>query len=453
MTPRPTLPEPDDLYRRIRARDAGLFPLGAAATGRLSFQDAPRRMEREARNLARFADSVDEAEVAVIGVGVAPLAAGALVAAHERVGGGDRRVRVCDVAEPTALDELALDTAFVVVVAAGEGRAPEGELLLAEALRRGRDPRRIAVVAPAHSRLAAQAHGAGVRRVFTQPADAGDRFGALGVAGALPAALAGYDVAELCGRVIDVDGPAAVALGLELAAEVGEGRHILALPLAESDAGLGPYLGALVAGALGGERGGAVALVAPPDAPGAPTALRRVLAPEHPARLGEAIASVELAVVAAGYALGLDPFAGEQPAWRPDPATTTAPPGPPAAVGGPEDLAAFLDERAGPEDLCSVAIDLPAAPPTLAALEGWLGARWSGALLIGPGDRARHAWGALRSAGPTAGAVTLVSRRPVGPGALAAHHAAASRAEHELLVRAEQPVCRIALEDLEELWS
>lgn len=456
MRPSRTLLEPDDLYRRLAARDPGLFPLGAAATGRLSFQDAPRAMERAARDLERLADSVDEDAVTVVGVGVAPLMTIALAGARDAAGGGGRRITVCDAAEARALEPLALEESFVVVLAAGASRVREGELLFDEVLRRVRDPRQIAVVAPEKSALFAKASARGVRRALAQPADAGDRFGALGVAGALPAALAGYDVAELCGRVIDVDGPAAVALGLELAAMAEGGQHVVGLPLADKDAGLGPLVSALFAGALGGDGGGLVALVSPTTKDTtllAPDALSRALVLDTPHRLGELVRSIELAVIAAAHTLALDPFDDEEPNWRAIAATRCETAAPPPVTDTTAECAAFLDEHASDEAVLSVAVDLPGDSARAAEVEEHLSAGRRGLFLAAGGDRARHAFGALRSAGPVAGNITLVPRRPPATDALSASHDAASAAEHELLVRSGRPTCRVALDALEELWA
>lgn len=462
MSGEPALLEPEDLARRLLRRDLALWPLGSRAAQHLDWIDTARDAERQATAMARFAASVDEATVIVLGLGVVPSAVAGLIAVRDAHGGGERRVLVCDTTDPEAIADLAFEDAFALVIAAGPESEPEAAALLAAALSRGGDARRTAVVAPARSRLAAEAADRAVREIFVA-SPGGDRFGALGLAAAVPAALAGYDVAELAGRVLEVDVPSAVAQGLVLASAVREGNRTWEIELADDDAGLGPFIEAFVAGALGGESHGCIAvtnLASETHARRSGTpALRSALSRAEPGRLGELIQEVALITVAAAWALGIDPFAGTEPPWRPFAASRLADPLDVApGVAAPEALAEVLAGTLSPEEYVSVTVDVPGvdAAGNTTLLEA-ITAATGAPVLVAPGPRARHAWGALRTGGPPGLALSLVSRRPPPERAdslatLGALSAAASAGEHDALVSAGRRVYRIGVDGLDEVW-
>lgn len=446
---------PEDLAARLARRDLSLWPLGAAAADHLGFVDAARHSERDARELRRFADGVDEEIVVVLGVDATPTAARGIDALARQEGHSERHLVVLDSLDPAAVEALPLTEAFVVLVCAHEDAEPDASALLTAAFARGLAPRRLAVVAPPDTRLGLEAAERGARRVIAQPPALGDRFGALGPAVTVPAALAGVDIAEFAGRVIDVDAPAAVARGLALAEVIGPGQPVWRVALPGATAALGPWLETVVAGALGGDARGGCALVS--DGNAATSGSGDLAVPPDVGALGAWFHGVLLSLAAAGWALGLDPFAHAGVTGRAETDARLADPlDVPPQSRAPEELFAALAEEVGPDELVTVALDVPERAALDGRLRAALGAIGPAPVLDAAGARVRHGWGALRSAGPPGLAVTIVARRPPalapGPlGALAARAAAASAGEHDALLAAGRRVCRIGVDSLDEL--
>ena len=453
--------EPEDLYRRLRDRDLRLFPLDHPSTRRLGWLEAARRSERSARELRRFADVLDEETVVACAFGEAAQAAAAFAAAAP-VGG--RRLIVCDDGDPDVLTARLEGPCFVLVLGSPES---EQAALGALSVVLERVPAaRVAVVGPEDGPLCAQASARNVARIFASPADIPEGFGALGPLGAVPAALVGLDPEELCGRVIDVDGPRAMAAGLALAADVVEGRGVRSLAPSSQTALMGWHT-AVLATATCRDGTGCLALPSPESgedtgdrATGEGTREGALVVPDVPGvRLGEVMHAFQLAAFAAGWALGVDPLAGApESGWHARARRPRAPGGPGVPdAAPPEEFHNVLDEHAAAASFIVISSFLPGAgEDALARLGAAVSARAACPVLVGPGARVLSCIGDALSDGPPGGLVVhLVSKRPPPPDArgddLSRFWRAAEIAEIAALDQSGRRRERVGLDALEEL--
>jgi glucose-6-phosphate isomerase len=177
-----------------------------------------------ARELKSFADGVDEDTVVLLGMGGSSLGPGVLAAVKDSFGTPrGRRLVVCDTTDPATVAALPLEESFIVV-SSKSGSTLEVSTLFSYALSRVADPSRYAVITDPGSPLVPQARELGMRHVFENASDIGGRYSVLSYFGLLPAALMGYDVAEICERALDVDREEAVALGDEMGHAALSGR-------------------------------------------------------------------------------------------------------------------------------------------------------------------------------------------------------------------------------------
>ena len=107
---------------------------------------------------------------------------------------------------------LPLEDAFIIV-SSKSGTTLEPNVLFSYARSRVSDPARYTVVTDPGTPLSTEAGELGIRHVFENQPDIGGRYSVLSFFGLVPAALMGYEVAELCERALDVDREEAVALG------------------------------------------------------------------------------------------------------------------------------------------------------------------------------------------------------------------------------------------------
>ncbi len=149
----------------------------------------------------------------LLGMGGSSLGPAVLAAVGENFGRASRtRVVVCDTTDPATVAALPLEDAFIIV-SSKSGTTLEPNVLFSYARSRVSDPARYAVITDPGTPLGAEAGGLGIRHLFENQPDIGGRYSVLSYFGLVPAALMGYDVAELCERALDADREEAVALG------------------------------------------------------------------------------------------------------------------------------------------------------------------------------------------------------------------------------------------------
>ncbi|MGH9297801.1 MAG: hypothetical protein ACRDZP_07490 [Acidimicrobiales bacterium] len=248
----------DELWRRLDNRDASLWPEGNVSANRLGWLDVPRELERESKRLSSFAASIDQDTVVLLGMGGSSLGPAVLAAVRDSLGEWEgRRIVVCDTTDPATVALLPLEDSFMVV-SSKSGTTLEPNVLFDYARSRVSDPARYAVVTDPGTPLEELAGSLGVRHVFTNKPDIGGRYSVLSHFGMVPAALAGYDVAELCGRALDTDRDEAVALGSAMGEAAAAGRDKATIVVGEAYSSFGLWVEQLIAESTGKQGRGCV---------------------------------------------------------------------------------------------------------------------------------------------------------------------------------------------------
>ena len=296
-----------ELLRRLEARDHTLWPEGNVAQNRLGWLDMPRHMLDEARTLKSFADSVDQDTIVLLGMGGSSLGPAVLAAVRDRLSGfAGRRVVVCDTTDPSTVAALPLEDAFIIV-SSKSGTTLEPNVLFSYARSRMADPSRYAVVTDPGTPLSREAGELGIRHVFENQPDIGGRYSVLSYFGLVPAALMGYDVAELCERALDADREEAVSLGEEMGAQASPGATRPPSSSANETRSFGLWVEQLIAESTGKQGRGCVPVPTTDPETGDDRHVIDVSISE-PGALGAEFFRFELAVAIAGHALAIDPF-------------------------------------------------------------------------------------------------------------------------------------------------
>lgn len=315
--------------------------------------------------------------------------------------------------------------------------------------RAGRSGSRFAAITDPGSGLETLAMERSFRRVFHAPPDVGGRYSALTAFGMVPAALLGMDSARLLSRAAEMMGecgphrPPADNPGLKLGAVMGEaaraGRDKITFLTSPALASFGAWAEQLLAESTGKRGTGLVPIADEPvgghdvygpdrlfihlalagdDPAGIPAALETLQAAGHPIvriavddpyDLGGEFYRSEMAVAAAGSALGINPFDQPDVQVAKDLANramsgegeTEAP-----AVAAPSPFlaAAWGEWLAGlrPGDYIAVQAYLPRdgpASPPLAELRRVLRDAHRAAVTLGFGPRFLHSTGQLHKGG------------------------------------------------------
>ena len=459
----PSQASAEELADRISARDASLWPAGNVSANRLGWLDEPREMERAARELERWAASIDQEVVVLLGMGGSSLGPAVLASIRDAFGApAGRRIVVCDTTDPATVSAAPIEDAFVLV-SSKSGTTLEPNVLFAHAMGRQKDLKRFAVITDPGTPLAAQADEIGVNRIFLNRPDIGGRYSVLSHFGLVPAALAGYDVAELCGRALEVDRRAAAEIGIEMANAALEGRDKVTIRVDEPHRDFGLWAEQLLAESTGKLGRGCIP-VPTTEAEHGPD--RHELAVHLGAahELGAAFFRLEIATAAAGHVLGIDPF--DEPNVAESKANTGRVldelPLPSVASVDPDEVPAWLDENVRAGDYVSIQAYLPyGSEDRLEALRRRIRDAHGGmAVTAGYGPRFLHSTGQLHKGGPASVVALQLVRRTPGPivpipgkpydfGTLIAAQAIG---DHESLQSHERRVLRVAVDDPGDLY-
>ncbi len=454
--------DPKDFVTALEARDATLWAEGNVSKTRLGWLTVPRDMEKEAQRLRSFAEAVDQDTVVLLGMGGSSLGPAVLAAVRDALGEwSGRRIVVCDTTDPKTVEGLPLEDAFILV-SSKSGTTLEPNVLFDYARTRVRDPRRYAVVTDPGTPLESAATDFGALEVFANPSDIGGRYSVLSYFGLVPAALAGYDVAELCGRALDADRLAAAELGQEMGFAALEGRDKVTVKVREKVAAFGLWVEQLIAESTGKEGRGCVPVPTTEEEPGDDRfGVDVSLSAAH--ELGELFFRFEVAIAAAGYALEIDPF--DEPNVAESKQNTTrvlsSLPLPSVAAEPPESVFAWVAENARPGDYVSVQAYLPfGRDDSLESLRRRLrDANGGMATTAGYGPRFLHSTGQLHKGGPnTILAVQVVPPArsaevpiPTKPYDFGTLIAAQAIGDHESLLAHDRRVIRVATTDLDAI--
>ena len=407
-----------DILRRIEGRDPTLWPDGNVSPNRLGWLDVPRRLAAEAADLATWAGSIDQDEVILLGMGGSSLGPAVLAAVAGQGPAGPRAARrrliVCDTTDPQTIARLDFDDAFVIV-SSKSGTTLEPNVLLAHAWSQMNDPHRYAVITDPGTPLATLADERGFGRAFLNPPDIGGRYSVLSYFGMVPAALCGYDVAELCDAALSIDRTEAVELGLAMGSAAMVGRDKVTVVVPEAFRSFGMWIEQLIAESTGKQGRGCVPVPTTEDESG-PDRHVVTVAPENAADLAAEFLRWELATAAAGHLLEIDPF--DEPnvaeSKRNTIAVLDALPLPAIDCVDVTELAPWLEATVRPGDYVSFQAYLPfGVDDELAALRRATRDRLGGqAVTAGYGPRFLHSTGQLHKGGPP----SVVAVQLLGPG-------------------------------------
>jgi len=453
-----------DLRRRLEARDHTLWPDGNVAASRLGWLDTPRRMLDQARTLKSFAASIDQDTLVLLGMGGSSLGPAVLASVRDELAGSSspgRRVVVCDTTDPSTVAALPLEDAFIVV-ASKSGTTLETSMLFSYARSRVADPARYAVVTDPGSPLEVHAGELGIRHVFENPPEVGGRYSVLSYFGLVPAALMGYDVAELCERALDTDREEAVSMGEDMGRAALAGRDKTTVVLDAPVRAFGLWVEQLIAESTGKQGRGCVPVPTADDERGDDRHFVGVKL-EEPGALGAEFFRFELAVAIAGHALEIDPF--DEPDVAESKANTAeildALPLPALHASAPEDAMSLIAAEAHEGDYVSLQAYLPFGQDAeLEALRRRVRDANEGmAVTAGYGPRFLHSTGQLYKGGPNSlVAVQLVRSRSSGDLAIPGEPydfstliRAQAIGDHRSLIARGRRVIRVELDELSEI--
>jgi len=406
----------EELLGRLEAGDAGLWPEGNVSKSRLGWLEVPRQMEREARDLERWAATIDQEVVILLGMGGSSLGPSVLADVASRYSNPvGRRIVIVDTTDPETVVSAPFEDAFVLV-SSKSGTTLEPNVLFDYARTRVRDPRRFAVITDPGSPLAEDGAKFGANRVFANRPDIGGRYSVLSYFGLVPAALAGYDIAELCGRAMEIDRRHAVAAGVAMGEAALEGRDKTTIVCGPNERPFGLWVEQLIAESTGKAGRGIVPVPTGEAEAGPDRHLVEVsFATAH--ELGAAFFDFEVRTAIAGHVLGIDPF--DEPNVAESKANTNrvleALPLPPTSPENADALAPFLEEVLRPGDYVSIQAYLPyGSEARLESLRQKIRDDHDGmAVTAGYGPRFLHSTGQLHKGGPpSVVAVQLVKRSP-----------------------------------------
>lgn len=455
--------EPEELLRRLKQGDPSLWPEGNIARTRLGWLEVPREMERGARELRNWASTIDEEEVILLGMGGSALGAlvfDELAMAFDEPHG--RRIHVCDTTEPSSVQAMPFEEAFILV-SSKSGTTLETNVLFDYALTRQRNPRKYAVITDEGTPLARRAAALRINRVFSNRADIGGRYSVLSYFGLVPAALGDYDIDELVGRALELDAVEAVELGLSLAEQALGGADKLTIELASELRSFGSWLEQLLAESTGKDGVGIVPI---------PTSEREI-GPDRQAisvglksahEVGAEFYRFEIAVAIAGHGLAIDPF--DEPNVAESKENTAAAlkelPLPGQHLLAVGELPDYLEATLQPGDYVSLQAYIPfGVDEALEALRRRVRDANDGvAVSAGYGPRFLHSTGQLHKGGPNSVvAVQILPREarpslavPDKPYDFATLIDAQAIGDLQSLERHGRRVVRVAVDDLNELF-
>lgn len=451
------------LVAALQVRDAALWPGGNVSANRLGWLEVPRQMAAEAADLAAFAATVEQSTVVLLGMGGSSLGPLVLESVLDEPGGPRRarRLVVCDTTDPATVASLDLSDALVVV-SSKSGTTLEPNVLLAYAYERLPDPSRYVVITDPQTPLATLAAERGFRRVFTNPPDIGGRYSVLSYFGMVPAALLGYDVAQLCERALATELVEAAALGMAMGEAALQGEDKVTIEVPERYASFGLWVEQLIAESTGKRGTGCVPVptTEPEEGPD------RHVVPLHlaePADLAEQFYRWEVATAICGHVLGIDPF--DEPNVAESKQNTNRVldtlPLPAVDTAGAATVFGWLAQTVQPGDYVSLQAYLPFGNDRqLEALRRRVRDALGGtAVTAGYGPRFLHSTGQLHKGGPPS--VVAVQIVPATPGPAVAIPGrpydfatlieAQALGDHQSLQAHGRRVLRVAVDDLADV--
>jgi hypothetical protein len=445
-----------DLLQRLQARDTTLWPEGNVAGNRLGWLDVMDRMEAEAADLRAWADGIDATHIVLLGMGGSSLGPEVLSAAI----GSDRLV-VLDTTDPATVLGAPLGDSFFLV-SSKSGTTLEVKTLLAHCWERMPDGSRYAAITDPGTPLGDLARERSFNRLFENPADIGGRYSVLSYFGLVPAALLGYDVAELCASARAADLEAAAELGVAMGEAGKAGRDKVTVVVPEAFAAFGLWVEQLIAESTG-KNGTGLVPVPTTDVEQADDRHLVGLEINDPLELGREFFRWEVATAIAGSVLGIDPF--DEPNVTESKENTERVleglPLPQVPTEDPAGVSAWLEGHVRPRDYVSIQAYLSyGQDDALHRLRRTIRDGLDGiAVTVGYGPRFLHSTGQLHKGGPNeVVALQIVPRQPSAelpiPGFgydFGTLIAAQAIGDHQSLLDHDRRVLRVAVDDLRDI--
>ncbi|MDA8373916.1 MAG: hypothetical protein M0Z91_06680 [Actinomycetota bacterium] len=295
-----------DIATRILEGDAKLWVDTSVAPNRLGWLRAPETTQEELDDLHRWAESVDQSHILVLGMGGSSLGPRVFAEFLANHGGAQRQVTIIDSTDPRSVADIPLtDTA--VIVSSKSGTTVETEAYRRFFFERLRRPDRFYAITDPGTPLAEAAIELGFKRIFSTPEDVGGRFSALTYFGIVPAALAGIDLVALFEALAKVDHSHWADLGTEIAEAALTGTIPVQLIRSEQDRALGMWTEQILAESTGKEGKGLLPVPVAAKEGDYPRSTLPVAA-KGISELASHIFGMEVAIAAAGHVLGIDPF-------------------------------------------------------------------------------------------------------------------------------------------------
>ncbi len=393
------------IVSRLQAHDTTLWPESETAPTRLGWLSAPTWMTEVAPSLAAWAAGIEQRHIVLLGMGGSTLGPLVLSADDHRGGAftsGSRQLTVIDTTEPTTISSVDLSDAYVVV-SSKSGTTIETEVLFAWAFATLGDPSRFAVITDVGSPLIERVKELGITTIFENPTDIGGRYSLFSYVGMVPAALLGYDVAELCQAALDTDLDAAVGLGIEMASSVERGQDKIIFATNPKVPTFGLWAEQLIAESTGKDGTGAIPV---PSRMAAGGSDRFALAMpfDTVTDLAQGFFTLEVATAICGAGIHVDPFNEPNVAESKQRTLERLAEGHALEVEsiGPEELFSWLDEEVEPGAYVALQAFLPYAEnDTFDQLRDAVAKRLSPvAVTAGFGPRYLHSTGQLHKGGP-----------------------------------------------------
>ena len=444
------------LLDRLKAKDASLWPPGNVSSNRLGWLDAPEKLATQAAGLEAWAESVTAPKIVLLGMGGSSLGPEVL-----RVFAGSDRLVVLDTTDPRTIASVELDDAFFLV-SSKSGGTIEVQTLLAHAWSKVPDGSRYAAITDPGTALANLARERGFGRVFENDPDIGGRYSVLSLFGLVPAALLGYDIAELCKRAVAVDAEEAVALGDAMGHAALEGQDKVTIRTAPEAAAFGLWVEQLVAESTGKQGKGCVP-VPTTEAETGDDRFNVSVSISEALDLGAEFQRWEIATAIAGHVLGIDPF--DEPNVTESKENTkrvlASLPLPEPELEDPTGVSDWLADTVQEGDYVSLQAYLPYDEgDALSTLRRQLRERLGGAAVTaGYGPRFLHSTGQLHKGGANnVVAVQIVPRRPTADLPIPGFEydfgtliAAQAIGDHQSLVEHGRRVLRVGADHLQEV--
>ncbi|MCL5047425.1 MAG: hypothetical protein M1374_01310 [Firmicutes bacterium] len=451
-----------NLKTRLLAKDATLWPEGNVSQNRLGWIDVIKEMHREAKDLKSWAENIDQETIVLIGMGgssLGPLVLSTFAGTLKKPNG--RRMVVLDTTSPHTVENAPIEDAFILV-SSKSGTTLEPNDLMAHARSRMSDFSRYAFITDPNTELSQLGSALGVNKVFSNRSDIGGRYSVLSYFGLVPAALMGYDIAELCEAAADLDPEEAITLGVEAGRAALEGMNKLTIQVPDQQRVFGLWIEQLVAESTGKHGIGCVP-VPTSDKEAGSDRFHIELELRSAGDLGAQFYKLEVATAIIGHVLNIDPF--DEPNVAESKANTNKVlsnlPIQNIENQSPDALDVFLKENVKENDYISIQAYLPyGSEEHLEQLRVKLRDAHNGtAVTAGYGPRFLHSTGQLHKGGPNqVVAVQIVERSPYTgieiPGKnydFATLITAQSIGDYQSLQAHQRRVIRIGVDQISEL--